>query len=128
MQFELSGIPLREKILSQPWINNQERNSAGEKKAGDENAAMMQADNEQFAVPQASPFKCIFKLHLPADKRVPAVATAIETTFFMHLQQVLRHGRHHSARQKIGGEHSENNRLTQRNKEILGHAPQEEHR
>src|SRR5258708_23182803 len=80
MQREFATIHGWEKVLSQPGEQS-EREPAGQKEAGHENAAVMNQSFEQPVIPVPDAFKTVFEPGLKAHQGAPANARLVCAAF-----------------------------------------------
>ena len=128
MQLELAAVHRREEVLAQPWIEKSDRPNPERDDRHQKDRAILHAEAQSTVVPGAQLFKVVLEGDLEANEWVAARLRLVYAVVLMSLQQVLRHGRHDSSREKVRRKHREDDRLGQGNEEIPCDAAKEKHR
>src|SRR5712692_9181557 len=87
----------------------------------------METTLEQMVIAIAETVKCFLKADLQANKEITAGGTNVGGFVPLAPQKVLGHGWNQGARQDIGSEHGEYDRLGERHEQVFGHPSEEEH-
>src|SRR5580698_8091716 len=123
MKDELPAVCIRKKVLAK------KRNEGKAAKANDEEGRNKTPPDrndpsQQRRVDGTDFFEASLKCTLEARKR----ATGFPAVVAVHLQQVLGQRGYQRTRQNVRGDHGEDDRLSERDKEELSYAVQKEHR
>ena len=122
MQDELPAVGVGEEVLAEPG-DEDETAEADEQKDGDEKNAPVHQAGEQQLVGETNSLEETLKAALKDRQWIAGQRCSV----LLDAQQIHRHRGHQRARQDIGGQHGEDDRLRQRNEEIAGDPAEKEH-
>ena len=122
MEDELPAVGIGEKVLAEPG-NEDETAETDEQKEGDEENAPVHQAGEQQLVGQTNSLEETLEAALKDRQWIAGQRCSV----FLDAQQIHRHRGHQRARQDIGGQHGEDDRLRQRNEKITGDPAEKEH-
>ena len=121
VQDEFSAIGVGEEVLAQPG-DEQEGAGANAEKDRYEEVPPRDQPGEQPPVAVPHVIEAAFKQTLEAGEDIARLRVPV-----VQPEHVHRQGRNQGSREEVGGEHGEDHRLRQRDKQVASHSREQEH-
>ena len=128
VQHELAAVHAGKEIFAKKRIEKCSRPHTQHEEEDDEERGVSDAQLQHAPVAAADLLKAGLEGELEDDEGITAPPLAFAYLRVMLAQQILRHGGDDRARKQVRRQHCKDDSFSQRHKEVLRHAAEEEHR